>query len=74
MIKDNRKNSEGIGPEFTPGMRVYHAPSRKQATVVQQQLHYGGLGTEFWGDVIIEFDNDTVETTAHNWQLSRVQT
>jgi hypothetical protein len=72
MIKDFRKNSEGISPEYNPGDKVYHSQAKKYATVVEQILHYGGLGTEFWGNVIVTYENDTVETVVPNWQLSRV--
>jgi hypothetical protein len=72
MIKDHRKNSEGIRPEYAPGEKVYHAQFRKHATVVEQILHNGGMGTNFWGNVIVIYDNDTLETVVPPWQLSRV--
>jgi hypothetical protein len=72
MKKDLRTNSEGVSPEYSPGESVYHSHVRKHATVVEQTLHYGGLDTEFWGNVILIYDNDTVETVVPPWQLSRV--
>jgi hypothetical protein len=72
MKKDYRTNSEGISPEYSPGEQVYHSQARKHGTVVEQVLHNGGLGTVFWGNVIVIYDNDTVETIVPTWQLSRV--
>ena len=72
MIKDFRKNSGGISPEYHPGESVYHSQARKYATVVEQILHNGGLGTDFWGNVIVTYENDTIETVVPPWQLSRV--
>ena len=72
MKKDLRTNSEGASPEYHPGEQVYHSQVRKYATVVEQTLHYGGLGTDFWGNVILTYENDTVETVVPSWQLSKV--
>ena len=71
MIKDTRINSNGNGPEYHPGEHVYHGASRKYATVVQQTLNYDGP-EDFWGNVIVIFENDTTEAVVHSWQLSRV--
>jgi hypothetical protein len=72
MIKDHRKNSKGIRPEYVPGEKVYHAQCRKHATVVEQILHNGDMETTFWGNVIVIYDNDTLEIVVPPWQLSRV--
>lgn len=72
MRKDYRINSEGVSPEYLPGDKVYHSSVRKHATVVEQILHYSGLGTDFWGNIILIYENDTVETVVPPWQLSRV--
>ena len=72
MKKDYRTNSEGASPEYSTGDKVYHATVRKHATVVEQVLHNGGLGTDFWGNVILTYENDTIERVVPPWQLSRV--
>ena len=68
MKKDYRTNSNGIIPEYSPGERVYHSQARKYATIVEQILDKDNS----WGNAILTYDNDTVETVVPAWQLSRV--
>jgi hypothetical protein len=65
-----RKDSEGNGPTYKKGERVWVAPLKIEATVVEQILHHDGPET-FYGNVKLKFD-DGGEGTSHCWQLSRV--
>ncbi|MFY8211577.1 MAG: hypothetical protein ACOVLB_02750 [Candidatus Nanopelagicus sp.] len=71
MLKDTRVNGNNKGPEYHPGQQVYHGATRKYAQVVKQVLLYDGL-KDYWGNVIVIFENDSVEAQVHCWQLSRV--
>jgi hypothetical protein len=64
------KDSDGNGPMWKSGDRVWVAPLKMEATVIQQQLTYDG-GESFWGNVELQYDDGT-KGISNNWQIMRV--
>jgi len=64
------KDSDGNSPMWKSGDRVWVAPLKMEATVVQQQLTYDG-GESFWGNVELQYDDGT-KGISNNWQIMRV--
>ncbi len=65
-----RLDSNGKGPTYKKGDRVWVAPLKMEATVVEQVLHYD-YPESFYGNVKLKFD-DGSEGLSNCWQLSRV--
>jgi hypothetical protein len=65
-----RKDSDGSGPTYKKGDRVWVAPLKMEATVIKQILHYDGPET-FYGNVQVKFDDGTTGT-GNCWQMSKV--
>ena len=65
-------DSDGRGPEFHSGDRVYVQPMRQEATVIRQIHHFDGPES-FWGDVELKYD-DGIKGTSHGWQVKKVST
>jgi hypothetical protein len=65
-----RKDSDGNGPTYKKGDRVWVAPLSMEATVIEQTLHHDYPET-FYGNVKLKYD-DGSEGTSNSWQLSRV--
>ena len=63
-------NSDGNGPMWKPGDRVWVAPLKMEATVIQQRLSYDG-DESFWGNVELVYD-DGVKGVSNSWQIMRV--
>jgi hypothetical protein len=63
-------DSFGRGPDFQPGQRVYVAPLKMQATVIEQYLSYD-YPESFWGNVRLRYD-DGIEGVSNSWQLMLV--
>ena len=64
------KDSKGNGPMWRPGDRVWVAPLKMEATVIQQRLSYDGEES-FWGNVELLYD-DGVKGNSNNWQIMRI--
>lgn len=64
-------DSEGKGPAFLPGDRVYVGPVKMEATVIRQILHHDGPES-FWGNLELLYD-DGVKGESHCWQVKRVE-
>ena len=65
-----KEDSDGKGPEFKKGDRVWVAPLKMEATVIEQILHWD-YPESFYGNVKLKYD-DGAEGTSNSWQLSRV--
>jgi hypothetical protein len=65
-----RKDSDGNGPTYKKGDRVWVAAVQMEATVIEQVLHWD-YPDSFYGNVKLKYD-DGVEGTSNCWQLSRV--
>lgn len=65
-------DSDGRGPEFHAGDRVYVHPMRQPATVIRQILQYD-YPESFWGNVELQYD-DGIRGTSHSWQIQKVST
>ena len=65
-----KKDSEGSGPLYKIGDRVWVPSVEMEATVIKQILHHDGNET-FYGNVKLKYD-DGVEGISHCWQLSKV--
>jgi len=63
-------DSEGNGPKFIAGDRVYVLPEKMEATVIRQILHYD-YPEKFWGNVELQYD-DGVKGTSHSWQIKKI--
>jgi hypothetical protein len=63
-------DSEGRGPTFIEGDRVWVNPLRMEATVVRQILHFD-YPESFWGNVELVYD-DGVKGTSNCWQLEKL--
>lgn len=63
-------DDQGNGPMWQPGERVWVAPLKMEATVIQQQLSYDGEES-FWGNVELQYD-DGVKGISNNWQIMKV--
>ena len=64
------KDSNGNSPMWKPGERVWVAPLKMEATVIQQSLSYDGEES-FWGNVELLYD-DGVKGNSNNWQIMRI--
>jgi len=67
---DKRVDSDGHGPQYQPGERVYVAPLKMRATVIEQFLSYD-YPDSFWGNVRVKYD-DGVEGVSNSWQLMKI--
>jgi hypothetical protein len=65
-----RKDSDGNGPSYKKGDRVWVAALKMEATVIEQILHWD-YPESFYGNVKLKYD-DGSEGTSNCWQLSRV--
>jgi len=65
-----KTDSNGKGPEFVSGDRVYVLPLKMEATVMRQILHYDGPET-FWGNLELQYD-DGVKGTSNSWQVKKI--
>jgi len=65
-----RRDSDGNGPTYKKGERVWVPAIKMEATVIEQILHHDGSETHY-GNVKLKYD-DGVEGISHCWQLSRV--
>jgi hypothetical protein len=54
-------------PVWLRGQRVIVLPLMMEATVVRQLRHYD-CGEEFWGNVIVRYD-DGIYGESNSWQL-----
>ena len=63
-------DTNGNGPMWKPGERVWVAPLKMEATVIQQRLSYDGEES-FWGNVELLYD-DGVKGNSNNWQIMRI--
>lgn len=68
--RDLRIDSEGRGPQYQPGERVWVAPLGVEATVIEQILSWD-YPESFWGNVQLQYD-DGVTGVSNSWQLARV--
>jgi hypothetical protein len=66
----NLVDTNGNGPMWKPGDRVWVAPLKLEATVIQQIL--GGDDEEsFWGNVELQYD-DGSKGISNSWQIMRI--
>lgn len=65
------KDSDGNGPMWRPGDRVWVTPLKMEATVIKQRLSYDGPDYCFWGNVDLLYD-DGVKGESNNWQIMRI--
>ena len=65
-----KTDSNGKGPQFVSGDRVYVGPLKVEATVIRQILHYD-MSETFWGNVELEYD-DGVKGTSNSWQVKKL--
>lgn len=65
-----KTDSEGNGPKFVAGDRVYVGPAKMEATVIRQILHYD-MNETFWGNVELQYD-DGVKGTSNSWQVKKI--
>lgn len=63
-------DSEGRGPSYKQGDRVYVLPCGLEATVIRQVLHYDG-SEAFWGNLELQYD-DGKKGMSHAWQCSKI--
>jgi hypothetical protein len=64
-------DSDGRGPLYISGERVYVHPLRQEATVIRQLKHYD-YPDEFWGNVELQYD-DGIKGISHSWQIEKVK-
>jgi hypothetical protein len=64
------RDSSGKFPTWNPGDRVFVAPMRMYATVIEQTLSYD-YPESFWGNVQLQYD-DGITGTSNSWQLVKV--
>jgi len=64
------KDSDGNGPMWQPGDRVWVGPSRRRATVIQQTLIHSE-DENYWSDVILRYENG-VTGVEKSWQVMRI--
>lgn len=67
MSEDSPTDSNGYFPDWYPGDRVWVAPLKMEATVIEQILTWD-YPESFWGNVRLRYD-DGVEGISNNWQL-----
>jgi hypothetical protein len=65
-----KKDSKGNGPNYKKGDRVWVAPLKMEATVIEQVLHWD-YPESFYGNVKLKYD-DGLEGLSNCWQLSKV--
>ena len=63
-------DTNGNGPMWKPGDRVWVAPLKMEATVIKQHLSYDGEES-FWSNVELLYD-DGVKGNSNNWQIMRI--
>lgn len=63
-------DSNGHGPRWKAGDRVWVAPLKMEATVIEQQLSWD-YPESFWGNVRLQYD-DGVEGISNNWQIMEI--
>ena len=63
-------DSDGKGPQFLNGDRVYVGPNKLNATVIKQVKHYDGPDS-FWGNLELQYD-DGIKGTSHSWQVTKL--
>lgn len=63
-------DSDGRGPKYNTGDRVYVGPNNMEATVIRQFLHYDGPES-FWGNVELLYD-DGIKGISNSWQVKMV--
>lgn len=63
-------DSDGKGPAYKQGDRVYVLPCGVEATVIRQVLHHDGPEA-FWGNLELQYD-DGKKGMANSWQCSKV--
>ncbi len=64
-------DSDGLGPEFLPGDKVYVEPLKMEATVIRQILSYDGPES-FWGNLELVY-NDGMKGTSNSWQCRKLE-
>lgn len=64
-------DSEGRGPKFHRGDRVFVGPLKMEATVIRQVKHYDGPES-FWGNLELVYD-DGVKGHSNCWQCERIE-
>lgn len=68
----NELDSNGKPAEFQAGDRVFVAPFKMEATVIEQILHWD-YPECFWGNVKLMYD-DGGTGTSNSWQVEKVKT
>lgn len=63
-------DSNGHGPRWKAGDRVWVAPLKMEATVVEQLLSWD-YPESFWGNVVLRYD-DGANGISNNWQLVEI--
>lgn len=63
-------DSDGLGPKFISGDRVYVGPNGMEATVIKQELSYDGPES-FWGNVQLLYD-DGIKGVSNSWQVKKI--
>jgi len=66
-----KKDSDGNGPMWRPGDRVWVAPLKMEATVIKQILSYDGPDYCFWGNVELQYDDGT-KGISNSWQIMTI--
>jgi hypothetical protein len=69
-MKSSATDSKGNGPLWHAGDRVWVAPLKMEATVIEQLLSWD-YPESFWGNVRLQYD-DGVEGVSNNWQIMKV--
>jgi hypothetical protein len=69
MIKE-LLDSNGHGPTWKTGDRVWVAPLKLEATVIEQMLSWD-YPESFWGNVRLKYD-DGSEGVSNNWQIVKI--
>lgn len=64
-------DSDGRGPLYVRGDRVYVHPLKQEATVIKQILHYD-YPESFWGNVKLQYD-DGVTGISHSCQCKKIE-
>ena len=65
------KDTDGNGPLWKPGDRVWVLPLKTEATVIRQLLSYDGPDYCFWGNVELQYD-DGAKGVSNSWQIAKV--
>jgi hypothetical protein len=63
-------DSDGNGPEFHTGDRVYVLPNKREATVVTQMKYYD-MNESFWGNLRLLYDDGSTGES-HGWQVKKI--